>query len=111
MVRCVPLWRTGCGWAPGRTAPGPNSGTQIPSVVAEGPSGRDPPRAYAEAAPLLAALLHVRTHEVLGVLLEHVVDLVEDRVDVLAELLAALLAGRGGAGAVLVVAAASTLAL
>src|ERR1044072_5185400 len=43
---------------------------------------------------LLAALLDVRADEVLGVLLEHVVDLVENRVDILAELLPALLAGR-----------------
>ena len=39
---------------------------------------------------LLAALLDERLHEVLGVGLEHVVDLVEDRVDVLVELLLAL---------------------
>ena len=54
--------------------------------------GRDVDR----AARLLAALLDVGADEVLGVLLEHVVDLVEDRVDVLAELLPPLLAGRRG---------------
>src|SRR5690606_3329161 len=54
---------------------------------ADGVSGRN----------LLATLLHVRADEVLGVLLEHVVDLVEDRVDVLAELLPALLTGRRAA--------------
>jgi len=41
--------------------------------------------------------LHVRTDEVLGVLLEHVVDLVQDRVDVLAELLPTFLTGRPAA--------------
>src|SRR3954451_11305605 len=39
---------------------------------------------------LLPALLDERLHEVLGVGLEHVVDLAEDRVDVLVELLLAL---------------------
>ena len=38
----------------------------------------------------LATLLDERLHEVLGVALEDVVDLVEDRVDVLVELLLAL---------------------
>src|SRR5712692_9248768 len=40
----------------------------------------------------LAALLHVRPDELLGVLLEHLVDLVEYRVDVIGQLLTALLA-------------------
>ena len=35
---------------------------------------------------LLAALLHVGTDELLGVLLEHLVDLVEDRIHVVGEL-------------------------
>src|SRR4051812_14941420 len=60
---------------------------------------------------LLAALLDVGPHEVLGVLLEHVVDLVEDGVHVLAELLTALLTGRGCVAAVVVVPAAATLTL
>src|SRR6202050_525068 len=38
-----------------------------------------------------AALLHVRPDELLGVLLEHLVDLVQDRVDVVGELVLALL--------------------
>ena len=47
---------------------------------------------------LLAALLDVRADELLGVLLEHLVDLVEDRVHVVGELLVPLLdlLGRGG---------------
>src|SRR5882757_11540931 len=46
--------------------------------------------------PLLAALLHVRPDELLRVLLEHVVDLVEHRVDVLGQLLLPRLGiGRG----------------
>src|ERR1700761_6413705 len=40
---------------------------------------------------LLAALLHVRADELLGVLLEHLVDLVQDRVHVVGELLVPLL--------------------
>src|SRR5690349_13376939 len=48
----------------------------------------------------LAALLDERLHEVLGVGLEHLVDLVQDRVDVLVELFLALgdvgLGGLGG---------------
>src|SRR5579871_4337345 len=51
--------------------------------------------------PLLAALLDVRAHELLGVLLEHLVDLVEDRVDVVGELLVPLLDLLGGRGLVL----------
>src|ERR687885_718830 len=51
---------------------------------------------------LLSALLHIRAHEVLSVLLEHVVDLVQDRVDVLAELLPAFLTSWRGAVDVLV---------
>src|SRR6201999_3043489 len=43
------------------------------------------------AGRLLAALLDVRAHEFLGVLLEHLVDLVQDRVDVIGELLVPLL--------------------
>src|SRR3954452_12206925 len=60
---------------------------------------------------LLATLLDVGPDEVLGVLLEHVVDLVEDRVDVLAELLTTLLAGRRRVRPVLVVPAPAALAL
>jgi hypothetical protein len=50
------------------------------------------------AKRLLAALLDVGPDELLGVLLEHVVDLVEDGVDVLGQLLVALtdLGGRVG---------------
>jgi hypothetical protein len=44
---------------------------------------------------LLAALLHVALHEVLGVGLEHVVDLVEQLVELGLDLLAALALGRG----------------
>src|SRR5450759_3789491 len=42
-------------------------------------------------ARLLAALLHVRAHELLGVLLQHVVDLVQERVHVITELVVPLL--------------------
>src|SRR5690349_10420521 len=59
---------------------------------------------------LLTTLLHVCADEVLRVLLEHVVDLVEDRVHVLAELLAAFLTCTGSALGT-VVAVATTLAL
>src|SRR6266568_129215 len=48
--------------------------------------------------PSLAALLHVGPHELLGVLLENLVDLVQDRVHVISELvlpLPDLLAGLG----------------
>src|SRR3954463_13248104 len=38
----------------------------------------------------LPSLLHVRSHELLGVLLEHLVDLVQDRVDVLGHFLVPL---------------------
>src|ERR1700683_594209 len=38
-----------------------------------------------------AALLHVRPDELLGVLLEHLVDLVQDRIDVVGELVLPLL--------------------
>src|SRR3546814_15223492 len=58
---------------------------------AEGPKGS------AAAFGLLAALLDVRLHEVLGVRLEHLVDLVEQVV----ELALALLAGLGLRGRVL----------
>src|SRR5579862_9714613 len=50
---------------------------------------------------LLAALLDVRADELLGVLLEHLVDLVEDRVHVVGELLVPLLDLLGGRGLVL----------
>src|SRR5690349_7580448 len=61
---------------------------------------------------LLTTLLHVCADEVLRVLLEHVVDLVEDRVHVLAELLAAFLTGtRGVVGTVVAVATALALLL
>jgi hypothetical protein len=62
-------------------------------------------------ARVLAALLNVGADEVFGVLLEHVVDLVEDRVDVLAELLPPLLAGRLGTRAVFVVPTTAALTL
>src|SRR5262245_49066330 len=39
----------------------------------------------------LTALLHVGTHEFLGVLLQDLVDLVEDRIDVVGQLLVPLL--------------------
>src|SRR5918994_7489183 len=51
------------------------------------------PRRHAATASMgwsLAALLDERLHEVLGVGLEHLVDLVEDRVDVLVDHLLAL---------------------
>ena len=59
------------------------------------------------AARSLSALLDVRAHEVLGVLLENVVDLVEQVVGVLGQLLATLLAGGRAAGEVVVLAAAT----
>src|SRR5215467_7958810 len=49
----------------------------------------------------LAALLDVRADELLGVLLEHLVDLVEDRVHVIGELLVPLLDLLGGGRLVL----------
>src|SRR5580658_7817633 len=48
--------------------------------------------------PLLPALLHVGPDELLGVLLEHLVDLVENRVHVVGELLLPLPDLLGGAG-------------
>ena len=70
------------------------------------------PRKNGQQAPegLLTTLLHVCADEVLRVLLEHVVDLVEDRVHVLTELLAAFLTGSGGVVRA-VVAVATALAL
>src|SRR6266700_5239 len=55
-------------------------------------------RAGRAARASLAALLDVRADELLGVLLKHLVDLVEDRVHVVGELLMPLLdlLGRGG---------------
>src|SRR4029077_2576812 len=47
---------------------------------------------------LLAALLHVRPNELLGVLLEHLVDLVENGVHVVGELFVPLLDFLGTAG-------------
>ncbi len=58
--------------------------------------------------PSLAALLDVGTHEVLGVLLEHVVDLVEQIVGVLSELLATFLTGTAVADRGLVVVSAAS---
>src|SRR5689334_5389722 len=49
-------------------------------------------------AASLSALLHEAADELLGILLEHVVDLVEDRVDVVVELLLALGVDLGGLG-------------
>jgi hypothetical protein len=48
------------------------------------------PSLYTASAASLAALLHEAAHELLGVLLEHVVDLVQDRVHVVVELFLAL---------------------
>src|SRR5215469_1897880 len=47
---------------------------------------------------LLAALLDVRPDELLGVLFEHLVDLVQDRVHVIGQLLVPLLGFLGGGG-------------
>src|SRR5258708_40148021 len=64
--------------------------------------GRCPPCRGTVVPPgdnrLLAALLDIGAHELLSVLLEHLVDLIEDRVHVVGELLVALLDlfGRGG---------------
>src|SRR6201996_1232476 len=62
---------------------------------ASGVGGSSPQAPFSR---LLAALLDVGADELLGVLLEHLVDLVEDRVHVVGELLVALLDlfGRGG---------------
>jgi hypothetical protein len=49
--------------------------------------------------------LDVCPHEVLGVLLEYVVDLVEQIVGLLGELLATLLASRSGVSGIVVIAA------
>src|SRR6476659_143836 len=57
----------------------------------------------------LAALLHVRTDEVLGVGFQHIVDLVEDVVRLRRQLLAALLAGTAGRVRCLVVAVSAAL--
>src|SRR6476620_5169761 len=57
----------------------------------------------------LAALLHVRTDEVLGVGFQHIVDLVEDVVRLRSQLLAALLAGTAGRVRCLVVAVSAAL--
>src|SRR4051794_2679849 len=101
MVGCAPLDRRRRGDSGGRAAR-PRPRDPGARVTGDGP-GR--------GGRLLAALLHVGADEVLGVLLQHVVDLVEDRVDVLAQLLAPLLAGRPGVRAVLVVPATTALAL
>src|SRR5215470_15593811 len=50
------------------------------------------------ASGLLAALLHVRPDELLGVLLEHLVDLVEDGIHVVGELFLPLPDFLGAAG-------------
>src|SRR3954447_18172283 len=61
---------------------------------------------------LLATLLHVCAYEVFRVLFQHVVDLVQDRVDVLAELLTAFLtSGRGTVDIVVAVTATLPLSL
>ena len=65
------------------------AGARVGGIAGEAGAGR-----ARRAARLLATLLDVGADEVLGVLLQHVVDLVEDRVDVLAELLATLLTRR-----------------
>jgi hypothetical protein len=52
--------------------------------------------------------LDVRANEVLGVLFEHVVDLVEQIVGLFGELLTTLLASGSTAGGIVVVAAATT---
>src|SRR5689334_22818830 len=69
---------------PGRPEPRAATGHARPRPPAERSARARRP------SGLLAALLHVGPDEVLGVLLEHVVDLVQDRVHVLAELFAPL---------------------
>src|SRR5215468_4391161 len=68
----------------------------------EGWTGSVPPpaRGGSSAQRSLTALLHVRAHEFLGVLLQDLVDLVEDRVDVVGQLLVPFLdlLGRAGLG-------------
>src|ERR1700722_9145146 len=64
------------------------TGTQ--TTLARTPTANRPP-------VLLSALLHVRPDELLGVLLEHLVDLVEDGVHVIGELFVPLGNLRGGA--------------
>src|SRR5439155_17547912 len=56
----------------------------------------DQPPAAPGAGALLAALLDVGPHEVLGVVLEHLVDLVQQIVQLRLQLLALLRRGRGG---------------
>src|SRR5579884_2744038 len=62
-----------------------------PSVRAAGGAGR----AVGSKGPLLSALLDEAAHEVLGVGLEDLVDLVQDGVDVVVQLVLALLEVRG----------------
>src|SRR4051794_16798381 len=52
--------------------------------------------AWASGGRLLAALLHVRLHELLGIALEHFIDLIKEIVELGLELLAALVGGRCG---------------
>src|ERR1022692_4133606 len=61
----------------------------IATTAARPPTANRPPS-------LLAALLHVGPDKLLGVFLEHFVDLVEDRVHVVRELFVPLLALLGG---------------
>src|SRR5690349_16583658 len=85
---CSPARRT----RPAKSGPGSSHGLKYGSVTGDTLVG--PPRASARSWPLLPALLDVRLHEVLGVGLEDLVDLVEEVVELGLELLARL--GRGG---------------
>src|ERR1700712_453525 len=72
----------------GETSPTNSANEDVPGVMKA--SGR-----RASLKGLLATLLDERLHEVLGVGLEDVVDVLEDRVDVLVELLLAFGDGVG----------------
>src|SRR3984957_10595509 len=89
--------RANCREAPSRTSSRPRApDTMAVSAIGRAPGGTGgrPP------GGLLAALLDVRADELLGVLLEHLVDLVEYRVHVVGELLVPLLDLLGGRGLV-----------
>src|SRR5664280_2941533 len=75
----------------GRQPERPESPMHDPFSVSGGPRAMSGRRAGDVGALLLAALLHVRAHELLGVLLQHVVDLVQERVHVITELVVPLL--------------------
>src|SRR5580704_4363667 len=90
--------RTGCrrNTSPTRTSSLSHSERTHLTLLPRGSATGAVASAYGEPAGaatiwLLAALLHVRPNELLGVLLEHLVDLVEDGVDVVGELFVPLL--------------------